>query len=102
MTLELNSIVKLSNAKMFTIDLTLKNTPFPVSVQRKSAEDAEAAYKQIMEAMRSGSPEIIELKCDRQTEKTVAVRSSEVSAVQVSQKDSTTTGKTPGFFALAE
>lgn len=54
---------------MFTIDLTLKNTPFPVSVQRKSAEEAEAVYKQILETMRSGTPDIVELTCDRQGEK---------------------------------
>jgi len=87
---------------MFTIDLTVKNTPFPVSVQRKEATDAEAVYTQILEAMRTGSPEILELTCDRQPEKKVAVRTSEVSGVQMSQKDSTAAGKTPGFFALTE
>ena len=89
---------------MFTIDLTLKNTPFPLSVQRKSPEDAEALYQEIMTAMRSGHPDIIELTCDRQTEKKVAIRSSEISGVQVSQKASTSaaSGRPPGFFALAE
>ena len=89
---------------MFTIDLTLKNMPFPLSVQRKSAEEAEALYQQIMTAMRSGNPDIIELTCDRQTEKKVAIRSSEISGVQISQKASTAAagGRPPGFFALAE
>jgi len=87
---------------MFTIDLTLKNTPFPVSVQRKSAEEAEAVYKQILEAMRSGNPDIVELTCDRQGEKKVAIRASEISGVQMSQKDSTAAGKTPGFFSLTQ
>lgn len=86
---------------MFTIDLTLKNTPFPVSVQRKSAEEAEAAYKEILEAMRTGQPEILEITCDRQTEKKVAIRASEISGVQMSQKDSAAAGKTPGFFAMS-
>ncbi len=88
---------------MITIDLTLKNMPFPLSVQRKSAEEAEAVYNKILEAMRSGIPDIVELTCDRQTEKKVAIRASEISGVQMSQKDSTTSGRTPGFFAaLAE
>lgn len=87
---------------MISIDLTIRNTPFPVSVQRKEVADAEAAYKQIVEALRTGSPEIIELNCDRDTEKKVAIRTSEISGVQMSQKDSTTTGKTPGFFSMAE
>ncbi len=87
---------------MFTIDLTVKNTAFPVSVQRKSAEEAEATYKEIIEAMRAGTPEVLELTCDRQGEKKVALRSSEISGVQMSQKDSATSGKTPGFFSLTE
>lgn len=87
---------------MIAIDLTIKNTPFPVSVQRKEAADAEALYKQIVEAIRSGNPEIVELTCDREAEKKVAIRTSEISGVQMSQKDSTTTGKTPGFFAMTE
>lgn len=87
---------------MIAIDLTIKNTPFPVSVQRKEVADAEAVYNQIVEAMRNNSPEIIELTCERQTEKKVAIRTSEISGVQISQKDSSAPGKTPGFFALAD
>lgn len=89
---------------MFTIDLTLKNTPFPLSVQRKSAEEAESVYQQILQAMRSGTSEIIELTCDRKTEKKVAIRASDISGLQMSQKDSTSAagGRPPGFFTLAE
>lgn len=87
---------------MFTIDLTIKNTAFPVSVQRKTAQEAEATYKEIIEAMRGGTPEILELTCDRQAEKKVALRSSEISGVQMSLKDSANSGKTPGFFSLTE
>jgi hypothetical protein len=54
---------------MFTIDLTLRNTPFPVSVQRKTSEDAEAIYQLILAAMRSGNPDIVELICEGKTEK---------------------------------
>ncbi|TAE59043.1 MAG: hypothetical protein EAZ87_11250 [Nostocales cyanobacterium] len=88
---------------MFTIDLSIKNTAFPMSVQRKSAEDAEAVYQLILAAMRSGNPDLVELKCEGKTEKKVAVRASEISGVQVSQKDgaASTSGKPPGFAALA-
>ncbi|EAW44813.1 hypothetical protein PN465_12365 [Nodularia spumigena CS-584] len=87
---------------MFTIDLSIKNTAFPVSVQRKTAEDAEAIYQLILAAMRSGNPDIVELKCEGKTEKKVAVRSSEISGVQIVQKDGATTsgGRPPGFFAV--
>ena len=89
---------------MIFIDLTLKSTAFPVSVQRKTNEDAEAVYTQIVEAMRSGQPEIMELTCDRQTEKKVAVRVSEILSIQIAQKDGSAVGgnRSPGFFALGE
>jgi vacuolar-type H+-ATPase subunit D/Vma8 len=87
---------------MFTIDLSIKNTAFSVSVQRKTAEDAEAIYQLILAAMRSGNPDIVELKCEGKTEKKVAVRSSEISGVQIVQKDgaNTSSGRPPGFFAV--
>ncbi|BAY22775.1 hypothetical protein NIES2100_25380 [Calothrix sp. NIES-2100] len=87
---------------MFTIDLTVRNTAYPLSVQRKSAEDAEAVYQLILAAMRSGNPDIVELKCEGKTEKKIAVRASEISGVQILQKDGVTTssGRPPGFVAL--
>lgn len=87
---------------MFTIDLSIRNTAFPVSVQRKTAEDAEAVYQLILAAMRSGNPDIVELKCEGKTEKKIAVRASEISGVQITEKDGTSasSGKAPGFFAL--
>jgi hypothetical protein len=88
---------------MFTIDITLKNTPLSLSVQRKEADDAEATYQQILAALRSGNREILELTCDRQPGKKIGLIGSEISAVQVSEKSSTATasGRPPGFFALA-
>lgn len=86
---------------MFTIDLTLKNTPFPLSAQRKSEEDAHALYNQILEAMRSGNPQILELTCEKQPEKKIAVLIGEISAVQISQKSgANATGRAPGFFSM--
>ncbi|BAZ30518.1 hypothetical protein NIES4074_29790 [Cylindrospermum sp. NIES-4074] len=88
---------------MFTIDLSIRNTAFPISVQRKSAEDAEAVYQLILAAIRSGNPDIVELKCEGKTEKKIAVRASEISGVQIVQKDGVTVGggRPPGFFAVA-
>jgi hypothetical protein len=88
---------------MFTIDLTLKNTPVPLSVQRKSAEDAQATYQEILKAMRSESPQILELQCDHQPEKKIGVLNTQIGAVMISQKSGAAgAGRTPGFFALAE
>ena len=88
---------------MFTIDLSIRNTAFPISVQRKSTEDAEAVYQLILAAMRSGNPDLVELKCEGKTEKKIAVRASEISGVQIIQKDSaaTSSGRAPGFAAFS-
>lgn len=88
---------------MFTIDLTLRNTAFPISIERKSAEDAQEIYERILTAMRSGNPDIVELESEGKTEKKVAVRASEISGVQLTQKDGSAagTGRPPGFFAIA-
>jgi hypothetical protein len=87
---------------MFTIDLTVKNTAFPLSIQRKTSEDAEAVYQLITTAMRSGTPDIIELKCEGKTEKKIAVRASEISGLQITQKEGSAvgSGRPPGFFAV--
>lgn len=87
---------------MFTIDLSIRNTAFPISVQRKTAEDAEAVYQLILAAIRSGNPDVVELKCEGKTEKKIAVRASEISGVQIVQKDGVAVGggRPPGFAAL--
>lgn len=88
---------------MFTIDLTLKNTSLPLSVQRKSAQEAEATYQEILKAMRSESPQLLELSCDHQPDKKIGVLTNQISAVVISQKSGAAgAGRTPGFFALAE
>jgi hypothetical protein len=88
---------------MYIIELTLKNTPMPLSVQRKSDTDAEAVYQKVVAAIRSGDNELLELTCDRQPDKKVAVLSQEICAVTIGQKSATaTTGKPPGFAALVE
>lgn len=88
---------------MFTIDIIVKYTPVPLSVQRKSAEDAEAIYQQIVESIRSGNPQILELTCEKIPEKKIAVAISEVSGVQISQKSgAAATGRPPGFVSVAQ
>ena len=86
---------------MIAIDLMLKYSPVPLSVQRKETEQAEALYQEILSAMRSPAPQLLELTCDKQPEKRVAVLSDQISAVIVSQKDgAATAGRTAGFFSL--
>jgi hypothetical protein len=89
---------------MYIIDLALKNTPSMLSVQRKTQEGAEVVYRQVMEAIRSGSPALLELTCEQQVEKKIAILVSEISAVQIAEKSGsgTSSGRVPGFFALSE
>ena len=48
---------------MYVIELALRMSPVPVSVQRKEAEAAEALYQQIRQALESGQPRLLELTC---------------------------------------
>ncbi|MBE9078591.1 hypothetical protein IQ241_15025 [Romeria aff. gracilis LEGE 07310] len=88
---------------MYILELTLKHTALPLSIQKQTAEAAEAAYGEISKALNSGSPVMVELTCDKQPDKKLAVLVSELAAVQVYEKSGSTTasGKAPGFFALA-
>lgn len=89
---------------MFVIDVTLKNSPMTLSVQRKTEADARAVYQQVLEAVRSGNPVALELTCEQQVGKSIGVLVSEISAVQMTEKSGTATasGRPPGFFAIAE
>lgn len=83
---------------MNTIELTLKASPLALAIQRKEAKEAEALYQKILQAMSSTSPQVLELTCDREPEKKIAVLSSEISAVQMSEKSGPTTSGRPGAF----
>jgi hypothetical protein len=88
---------------MFTIELTLKHTAMPLSVQKKEQRDAEAAYHSAAEMLRSSSGHLIELTCDQQPHKRISVLGSELAAVQIFEKSGTATasGRPPGFFSLS-
>jgi hypothetical protein len=88
---------------MHTIELILKSTPMPLSVQRKTEEEAQALYQQLLEAMKSSSSQIIEMTCDRQPGKKVAIMTGEIAAIMMTEKAGTAaTGKPAGFFVMSE
>lgn len=85
---------------MFTIDLVLKTTPIPLSVERKEEAAAQALYGELLAAVGQTPGRMIELTCEKQTEKKVAVLSSEIVAIQLSEKGAAgAAGRAPGFFA---
>jgi hypothetical protein len=74
----------------------------PLSVDRKEAADADAVYEQIRQAMGSGIPKVIELTCEKQPEKKIAILTDQISGVVVSQKSgAAATGRVPGFLNVA-
>ena len=86
-----------SNA-VYVIELALRMSPVPVSVQRKELADADALYQQIRQALDHGQPRLHELTCEKVEGKKVTVLISEVLAVQLYEKASATGGsKRPGF-----
>jgi hypothetical protein len=88
---------------MYTIEITLRGTPIALSVQRKELEDAQALYEQILQTIESQGPRLLELTCDREPGKKIGILSSEISAVQVSDKTGgTAPGRAPGFWAAQE
>ncbi len=75
----------------------------PLTVQKEDKEGAEATYQQALDAMKNGSPAMLELTCDKMMDKKVAVFVSDLAAVQIYEKSgsSGTGGRSPGFFSLA-
>ena len=87
----------LSNA-VYVIELALRMSPVPVSVQRKEQADADALYQQIRQALENGQPRLLELTCEKVEGKKVSLLLSEVLAVQLYEKASASGGsKRPGF-----
>jgi len=83
---------------MYVVELSIKLTPMPLTVQRKELTDAETLYDQIKAAMDSGHPRLLELSCEKEDHKRLTLLSSEIVAVQVYEKSALGGGsKRPGF-----
>ena len=83
---------------MYLIELALKLSPLPLSVQRKEVEEAKALYKSLKEILHTGNPKVIEIHCEQAEDKKIAVLASEVLAVQMYEKTTGAGGsRRPGF-----
>lgn len=82
---------------MYTVEITIKNNPLSLSVQRKEQEHAEALYREIATAIADGNPKVLELTCEKQEGKKISVLTSEISAVQVSEKSGASANMGAGF-----
>ena len=85
---------------MYSLELTLRYSPFPLSVQKKEYEEVKRIYDEIKNLMNESleTSRLIELSCDKVQDKIIAVRAQEVISVQLYEKSSVAGGsKRPGF-----
>ena len=85
---------------MYLLELSLRYSPFPISIQKKEFEDVKRIYDEIKNSMDENgeTSNLIELRCDKVQDKLIAVRSKEIISVQIYEKSSVAGGaKRPGF-----
>tara|TARA_Y100001968_G_C19351666_1_gene714975 strand:+ start:339 stop:602 length:264 start_codon:yes stop_codon:yes gene_type:complete len=83
---------------VYVIELALKLSPFPLSVQRKEFDDAQSLYNQIRDSMLKETSSLLELTCEKIDKKKIAVLTGELLAVQIYEKTTAVGGaKRPGF-----
>ena len=82
---------------MYCIELTIKLNPLPLVVQRKDHGDAQRLYSEVVDSIRKGNERLLELTCEKVEDKRITVLVSEISAVQIYEKTSSSTSKRPGF-----
>ena len=82
---------------MYCIELTIKLSPMPLVVQRKEHGDAQRLYSEVIDAIQKSNQRFIELTCEKVEDKRISVLVSEITAVQIYEKTSSSTSKRPGF-----
>ena len=82
---------------MYCIELTIKLSPLPLVVQRKEHGDAQRLYSEVIDSIRKGNERLLELTCEKVEDKKITVLVSEIIAVQIYEKTSSSTSKRPGF-----
>tara|TARA_B100000579_G_scaffold343019_1_gene295217 strand:- start:710 stop:934 length:225 start_codon:yes stop_codon:yes gene_type:complete len=69
----------------------------PLVVQRKEHGDAQKLYSEVIDFMQKSNQRLLELKCEKVEDKRITVLVSEITAVQIYEKTSSSTSKRPGF-----
>ena len=82
---------------MYCIELTIKLSPMPLVVQRKEHADAKRLYSEVVGFIQKGNQRLLELTCEKVEDKRITVLVSEITAVQIYEKTSSSTSKRPGF-----
>ena len=85
---------------MYSLELSLRYSPFPLSIQKKELEDVKRIYDEIKHFMNETqeTSKLVELSCDKVQDKLITVRAKEIISVQIYEKSSVAGGaKRPGF-----
>ena len=85
---------------MYSLELSLRYSPFPLSIQKKEYDDIQRTYDEIKKSMNENLEvsNLIELTCDKVQDKKIAVRAQEIISIQIYEKSSVAGGaKRPGF-----
>ena len=85
---------------MYALEITLRYSPFPLSIQKKNYEDVKRIYDEIKDFMNCNNQNsnLIELSCEKVQDKLLTVVASEVISVQIYEKSAVAGGsKRPGF-----
>ena len=83
---------------MYSLELTIKLSPLPLIVQRKEHGDAKRLYSEVIDTIQKGNQRLLELTCEKVEDKRITVLVSEIIAVQIYEKTSSSAGsKRPGF-----
>ena len=70
---------------MYTLELNLRFSPFPITIQKKEYVDVKNIYDQIKDFMNDNTNKApyIELNCDKVQDKLVTVLTKEILAVDI-------------------
>ena len=82
---------------MYCIELTIKLSPMPLVVERKEHGEAQRLYSEVVDSIQKGNQRLLELTCEKVEDKRISVLVSEITAVQIYEKTSSSSIKRPGF-----
>ena len=85
---------------MYSLEISLRYSPFPLSIQKKDYEDVKRIYDEIKDFMqgKNTNSDLIEISCEKVQDKLITVLAREVISVQIYEKSSVAGGsKRPGF-----
>ena len=83
---------------MYVVEISLRLSPVPVTVQRKELADAQALYGEVRKALEGGEPRLLDLTCEKDPHKCLCLLSAEIQAIQLYEKSAVGGGgKRPGF-----